>query len=158
LVCTDATLDTALDNATRRLRQSLRHEETLEALEAARALAASPTEPSPEALGTLGEGWVAEEALAIGVYCALVARDFEQGVLLAVNHSGDSDSTGAIAGNILGAVHGYNEIPAQWIDDLEMHEVIESLCRDWNAFLARDSEVELEGDETWWNRYPGWGI
>ncbi|MFN8027118.1 MAG: ADP-ribosylglycohydrolase family protein [Acidimicrobiia bacterium] len=51
----------------------------------------------------LGAGWVAEEALAIGVYCALVATDLRAGLLLAVNHSGDSDSTGSIAGNLLGA-------------------------------------------------------
>ena len=37
---------------------------------------------------------MAEEALAIAVFCALAAPDFESGVLTAVNHGGDSDSTG----------------------------------------------------------------
>ena len=46
------------------------------------------------AIAPLGERWVAEEALAIAVYCSLVAQDdFARGVRLAVNHSGDSDST-----------------------------------------------------------------
>jgi len=45
---------------------------------------------------------VAEEALAIALFCALKAENFAHGVLLAVNHSGDSDSVGAITGNILG--------------------------------------------------------
>lgn len=58
---------------------------------------AAPTAADVEALGG---GWIAEEALAIGLYCALVGRDFAHGVLLAVNHGGDSDSTGAIAGNL----------------------------------------------------------
>lgn len=44
---------------------------------------------------------MAEEALAIAIYCALVAPGFEEGVLLAVNHSDDSHSTGAITGNVL---------------------------------------------------------
>ncbi len=33
------------------------------------------------------------------------------GSLLAVNHSGDSDSTGSIAGNLLGAMHGLDALP-----------------------------------------------
>jgi len=57
--------------------------------------------PSPESIGTLGSGWSGEEALAISLYCALVAGDdFIRGVRLAVNHSGDSDSTGSFTGNI----------------------------------------------------------
>lgn len=45
----------------------------------------------------LGEGWVAEETLGISLYCALRHQDnFSAGVIAAVNHSGDSDSTGAV--------------------------------------------------------------
>ena len=126
-------LDRALDSVEGILRRRWRHEEALEALHAARALAASGTEPGPETVETLGEGWVAEEALAISVYCALVARDFSRGVLLAVNHSGDSDSTGAITGNILGALLGYEALPAAWLDGLEFRDTIETLCRDFTA-------------------------
>ena len=57
----------------------------------------------------LGEGWVAEETLAIAVYCSLRYQDdFDKAVCTAVNHNGDSDSTGAVCGNILGAYLGYN--------------------------------------------------
>ena len=59
----------------------------------------------------LGEGWVAEETLGISLYCALRHQDdFSAGVIAAVNHSGDSDSTGAVTGNILGALLGYAAI------------------------------------------------
>ena len=55
--------------------------------------------PSPDAVESLGEGWAGDEALAISIYCVLVAGDdFTRGVRLAVNHSGDSDSTGSITG------------------------------------------------------------
>ncbi len=55
------------------------------------------------AIHQLGEGWVAEETLAIAVYCALKYRnDFDKALRKAVNHKGDSDSTGAVCGNILG--------------------------------------------------------
>ena len=63
----------------------------------------------------LGLGWVAEEALAIGVYASLKAEgDFEAGVRAAVNHSGDSDSTGSMAGQILGTIVGVEALPARW--------------------------------------------
>lgn len=81
----------------------------------------------------LGEGWVAEETLAIALYCSLRhERDFDAGVIAAVNHSGDSDSTGAVTGNILGALIGYRAISPRWTKDLELKEVIlkaaEDLC------------------------------
>lgn len=102
------------------------------ALAAARRLAeAGP--PSPEALETLGGGWVGEEALAIAVCCALTAEDFAAGVLRAVNHSGDSDSTGAIAGNLLGAMLGEAAIPAHWLERLELRQEIGQVADDLAA-------------------------
>lgn len=77
----------------------------------------------------LGEGWVAEETLAIAIYCSLkYADDFSKGVIAAVNHSGDSDSTGAVTGNILGALLGYDAIEQKWKTDLECAEVIQKIA------------------------------
>ena len=73
----------------------------------------------------LGGGWVADEAAAIAIYCSLAHFDnFEQAMIAAVNHAGDSDSTGAITGNILGAAIGYEAIPQHFKDDVELHDVI----------------------------------
>lgn len=73
----------------------------------------------------LGEGWVAEETLAISIYCALrYQKDFSAGIIAAVNHRGDSDSTGAVTGNILGALLGYDAIDEKWKKDLELIDVI----------------------------------
>ena len=51
-------------------------------------------------------------------------------MIAAVNHGGDSDSTGAVAGNILGAAIGYDAIPQFFKDDLELHDVILHMADD----------------------------
>lgn len=128
------------------------HQEVLAALNNAVALSQSNT-PSEQAISELGEGWVAEEALAISVYCALVGNDFEQGVQLAVNHDGDSDSTGAITGNILGIIYGLDSIPARWLEPLELKSVIETVAADlWSS----KQWYSYMDDEQAWQRYPGY--
>jgi ADP-ribosyl-[dinitrogen reductase] hydrolase len=84
--------------------------------------------PSPEAIERLGGGWVGDEALAISLYCAFAAEgDFALGVRLAVNYSGDSDSTGAITGNFLGAMLGKGAIPRDYLEQLDLRELIEGV-------------------------------
>ena len=81
------------------------------------------------AIHTLGEGWVADEALAIAVYCAVkYAGDPDKTLIAAVNHKGDSDSTGAIAGNIVGAQAGLSGIPEKYIHNLELKDEIIALA------------------------------
>ena len=84
-----------------------------------------------ENIEALGGGWVGEEALAIALYC--VCRhfeNFENALIAAVNHAGDSDSTGAVTGNILGAAIGYEAIPKFFLDDLELKDVIIHMADD----------------------------
>jgi ADP-ribosylglycohydrolase len=152
-----ASLLEALQAAMTILRTQADCHETLRALEAARELAADET-PHHIAIAQLGEGWIAEEALAVAVYCALVARDFEHGVVLAVNHDGDSDSTGSIAGNLLGAIYGAGAIPAKWLDPLELREVITTVAQDLCAFRdwkIGDLHESGEMDPRMWGKYPG---
>jgi len=80
---------------------------------------------------TLGQGWTAEEALAIGIYCALAGgTDIGRGLRLAVNHGGDSDSTGSITGNILGALLGLSAIPEKYLTELELLPLIQEMAQD----------------------------
>lgn len=80
---------------------------------------------------SIGGGWVGDEALAIALYCAVRHFDnFEKAMIAAVNHSGDSDSTGAVCGNILGAAIGYAAIPQSFKNDLEMHDLILHIADD----------------------------
>ena len=99
----------------------------------------------------LGEGWVGDEALVIALYCALrYPDDFSAGLIASVNHSGDSDSTGAILGNILGAKLGYAAIDEQWKTDLELADVILTVADD----LSRaGQESGLADDAAWARKY-----
>ena len=79
----------------------------------------------------LGEGWVAEETLAIAIYSVLKYRnDFKKAVMVSVNHNGDSDSTGSVTGNILGTYLGYNALPSQYLNHLELKETILKVAED----------------------------
>lgn len=84
-----------------------------------------------EAISQIGDGWVAEETLAIAIYCLMkYPDDFEKAIIASVNHSGDSDSTGAVTGNIMGALLGYDAIPEYYKENLELRWLIEELATD----------------------------
>lgn len=92
------------------------HDKSLEALNMARG-----TESDYKCVTKLGEGWVGEEAWYIALFCcARHINDFEKAVIAAVNHSGDSDSTGAICGNLVGAIVGNDNIPKYYKENLEL--------------------------------------
>lgn len=82
-------------------------------------------------INEIGEGWTGDEALVIAIYCCAKHIDsFEKTIIAAVNHGGDSDSTGAVAGNIIGAVLGYGSIPTYFIKDLETPDLILHMADD----------------------------
>jgi len=97
--------------------------EVAEALRDAIATSEQP-ELSVTEIEKLGAGWTAEEALAISIACFLTDLTPQEQLLLAVNHSGDSDSTGSILGNLIGVSKGHRAIPSQWCEDLELVEVV----------------------------------
>lgn len=146
-----AGLEQALDRTEPYLQRWPECGEVAEAVRYARGMARSK-EATPENVEELGEGKVGEEALAIAIFCSLRARDFRTGVLSAVNHGGDCDSTGAITGNILGTLWGERSIPADWVRDVECREIAQTLATDLLEIAAGEGEVSPSQLE----RYPGW--
>lgn len=99
----------------------------------------------------IGQGWVAEETLGIALYCALRhEKDFSGGIIAAVNHQGDSDSTGAVTGNILGAWLGYQAIDEKWKKNLELADVILEMADD--LFQGCPKSGSSEKEERDWSR------
>jgi len=146
-----STLEVAIESARAELRSRPLNEECLRSVDAALELARVGP-PTAESVEQLGAGWVAEEALAIALFCALSTKTFEEAVILAVNHSGDSDSTGAITGNIVGALLGRSAIPDRWLANLELRSEIEELAYDMYEHFGTP-EGKPKDDRT---KYPGW--
>lgn len=155
----------SLCDAVGRAQQFLRNEqgqqETLSAIEKAQTLAQG-TKPPQTCIPSLGKGWVGEEALAIALFCAFRAKSLQEGLVMAVNITGDSDSTGSITGNILGAMYGSAAIPPRWIQPLELRDVITTMTDD--LFAVHDilsesaqyltAECAKKDREYWTERYP----
>lgn len=144
-------LKSSIRESTTILKSFKSHHEVLNAIEKA-LYSAENYAPSPDIIEMLGKGWVAEEALSIALYCCLsYPKNFEKGVLLSVNHSGDSDSTGSIAGNILGTMLGLKSIPAILLDNLLGRDIVHQIADDLIRYKSIHSEEELE---MWRERYP----
>ena len=101
----------------------------------------------------LGEGWVAEETLGIALYCSLKYQDdFDKAITVSVNHKGDSDSTGSVTGNIVGAIVGYDNIGDKWKHDLELSDIILEMATDL-CHGCQMSEFDPYEDKDWLRKY-----
>ena len=110
--------------------------------------------PDTDNIRRLGEGWIGDEALAIALYAAVkYENDFDRALICAVNHNGDSDSTGAIAGNIVGAIAGYESIAATWETELELSGVILELADDLFLPCSGNSTGDPDIVDAWERKY-----
>lgn len=112
-------------------------------------------EPTAQLIETqLGSGWMADETLAIGLWCALSATSFTDGIFKAVNHSGDSDGTGLITGHFLGLLLGPQTMPSEWLSHLELRSSIEQIASDLSLTSDPANLNDSSLDAAFWQRYP----
>ncbi|MER7397119.1 ADP-ribosylglycohydrolase family protein [Streptomyces sp. NPDC000151] len=148
-------LDSAVQKALAHLATRPGHDETTDALK--RALGAvRQGMPTPARVESLGEAGHAGSALAIAVYCALVAEDIRHGLLLAINHGGASDLTGAMCGNLLGTLHGETALPPVWLVELEGRATTLQLADDFAMEMTQGPALHGPGNSApgWLARYP----
>ena len=145
-------LDSALDQATALLLKHEGNDETHTALAKARCLA-SDGFSTKYLEARFSGGWTGEDALAITIYCCLTSHDFSEAVVRAVNHSGDSDSTGSLVGNLLGARGGMGVLPARDLSSLELRGPIEAIAGHFARAIGEPAWLETEEAG---RLYPGW--
>ena len=126
---------------------------------------AANDESDAENIRALGEGWTGEEAWAIALYCAVRHVDsIEDAIIAAVNHDGDSDSTGAICGNIMGAIYGYEAIKRKHLfcpqgkeleQTLELSDLIFTLADDLytSCIISEYAPIDTPEKRRWFDRY-----
>ena len=149
-------LEKAISNGLKILKNWKNHEEVTRKIKQAVSIHNKflNKEISHAEIEKIGQGWVAEEALAISILCALhYQKDFEKAVLTSVNHSGDSDSTGAITGNLVGLMLGASKIPEPWKENLLYRDIVEEIATDLNTGCKSTTYNE---DEEWSLKYPGY--
>ena len=118
-----------------------------------------------ENIRLLGEGWTGEEAWAIALYCAVRhVACMEDAIIAAVNHDGDSDSTGAVCGNIMGAIYGYEAMKRKRLfcpqgkeleQTLELSEIILTLADDLytSCIISEYNPIDTPEKRQWYERY-----
>jgi ADP-ribosylglycohydrolase len=147
-------LGSALKLALQMFEEHRANNETTDALKLACMLANDDT-PMIESIQLIGRGFIAEQALAIAVYCALKTNSFNDGIVASVNHSGNSESTGSIAGQLMGIMYGFNGIPQKFLDDLELKDLIIEVADD--LANAPDWPIDCETNQEFidmLNKYP----
>lgn len=117
--------------------------EVAAAIAAAVQLAHTAPVPTRADVESLGGGWTGEEALAIALYCSLTcqANNIVPALVAAITHSGDSDSCGAICGNILGTIHGTGALPDRLIRGLDIYATICSTAAELAAIGKRSTHA-----------------
>lgn len=78
------------------------------------------TKEPPEIVGS---GYVIK-SLEAALWAFAKGKDFRESVLLAVNLGDDTDTTGAICGQLAGAYYGIDGIPEEWCRGLAKEEII----------------------------------
>jgi ADP-ribosyl-[dinitrogen reductase] hydrolase len=75
-----------------------------------------------------GTGWVIK-SLEAALWAFASTDSFEAAVLKAVNLGDDSDTTGAVCGQLAGAFYGESGIPQRWLDKLVRKDMIEDALK-----------------------------
>ena len=141
-------LETSINNAMRILQKYENSEDTCECLKKAINLSKNKEIKPLDAINQLGMGYTGSECLAIALYCTLKNADnFKKALTMAVNHPGDSDTTGAVTGNIMGAYLGSDKIPRGWLENIEYIKWLNSYSESLYEILNANNSANYTSNE-----------
>lgn len=103
----------------------------------------------------------ASSALAGAIYvvASFPDRDRIRDALVFAASAGDGGHVATTAGALLGATHGAETLPVDWMSRLELGWVGDVLAQDLITELTEGpsgTEYEPNPDPLWRDRYPGW--
>lgn len=75
----------------------------------------------------ISSGYVVD-TLEAAIWSLLTTDNYKDCVLNAVNLGSDTDTVGAVAGSLAGALYGIENIPNNWINELKAKNYIEDMC------------------------------
>jgi len=78
------------------------------------------------------------KAMQAGLWCLEYSGDFEESLVAVIQAGGDTDTNGAVAGAILGALHGASSIPDRWTTRIARADRLVSLA---DSLLERATEA-----------------
>ena len=107
-------------------------------------------ELTPLAAMTLLGCTTASECLAGAVYaCMIHPANFDEAMIVSVNHSGKSSAVGALTGALLGAKLGFDALPDFYLESIEPVEALEELAKD----LTIGRQTTRIFDDSWDQKY-----
>jgi ADP-ribosyl-[dinitrogen reductase] hydrolase len=68
------------------------------------------------------------KAMQVGLWCLEHGGDFEESLVAVIRAGGDTDTNGAVAGAVLGALHGVGAIPPRWIAGVARAERLSAMA------------------------------
>jgi ADP-ribosyl-[dinitrogen reductase] hydrolase len=92
------------------------------------------------------------DTLEVAVWAFMTTDNFKEGALNAINLGGDSDTIGAVYGQLAGAYYGLTGIPKEWIEQLHDYDEIVKIAEQLSTLkdfgiirtrFAEDKESEL---------------
>jgi tyrosine-protein phosphatase YwqE/ADP-ribosylglycohydrolase len=86
---------------------------------------------------TINSSGYVVDSLEAAVWCLITTDTFRDCLLKAVNLGDDTDTVAAIAGGLAGLYYGYENIPEEWLCEIQKRDWIEEMCA-----KADDGEVE----------------
>ena len=80
-------------------------------------------------------GWVVD-TMEAAKWAFVTTQTFEEGMIAAVNLGGDSDSIGAVFGQMAGAYYGYGAIPERWVKEVKDWKKVDKRIEDFLAAVG----------------------
>ncbi|GGK00648.1 ADP-ribosylglycohydrolase [Pilimelia anulata] len=96
---------------------------------------------------------------ALYVVASFPERDSIRDAILFAAAAGDGGHVATITGALLGARHGPDPLPVDWLSRLELVWVADLLSRDLVRQMSQSpagTDGSTPTDPYWWDRYPGW--